>query len=130
MKCYLCVIKFKHKNCFDNYLHDYTDLYEGVITSIYFYNLTKVRPLVTLSHRGSDNSPLLIVFKWTLYDLCLCIYCIMISTNQIAYFKRSAVVLKMTKSCSLLSAALFHDFDQSDSVLLTQCSSFEDDEIV
>ena len=25
-------------------------------------NLTKVRPLFTLSHRGSDNSPLLIVF--------------------------------------------------------------------
>ena len=29
-------------------------------------NLTKVRPLFTLSHRRSDNSPLLIVFKWTL----------------------------------------------------------------
>ena len=26
-------------------------------------NLTKVRPLFTLSHRGSDNSPLQIVFK-------------------------------------------------------------------
>ena len=26
-------------------------------------NLTKVRPLFTLSHRGSDNSPLLIVFS-------------------------------------------------------------------
>ena len=26
-------------------------------------NLTKGRPLYTLSHRGSDNSPLLIVFK-------------------------------------------------------------------
>ena len=26
-------------------------------------NLTKVRPLCTLSHRGSDNSPLQIVFK-------------------------------------------------------------------
>ena len=25
-------------------------------------NLTKVRPLFTLSHRGSDNSPLLFVF--------------------------------------------------------------------
>ena len=30
-------------------------------------NLTKVRPLFTLLHRGSDNSPLLIMFKWTLY---------------------------------------------------------------
>ena len=27
------------------------------------YNLTKVRPLFTLSHRGPDNSPLLIVFN-------------------------------------------------------------------
>ena len=26
-------------------------------------NLTKVRPLFTLSHRGSDNTTLLIVFK-------------------------------------------------------------------
>ena len=50
-----------------------------------FLNLTKVRPLFTLLHRGSDNSPLLIVFKWTLYELCLCIYYIMISTNQVAY---------------------------------------------
>ena len=29
--------------------------------------------LFTLLHRGSDNSPLLIVFKWTLYELCICI---------------------------------------------------------
>ena len=41
----------------------------------------KVRPLFTLSHRGSDNSLLLMVFKWTLYEL----YWVMISTNQIAY---------------------------------------------
>ena len=27
------------------------------------HNLTKVRPLFTLSHRGSDNSPFLIVFS-------------------------------------------------------------------
>ena len=79
-------------------------------------NLTKVRPLFTLSHRGSDNSPLLIVFKWTLYELCLCIYYIMILTNQIPYFKRSAVFLKMTKSFSLLSIILHHDFDQSNAV--------------
>ena len=50
-------------------------------------NLIKVRPLFTLSHRGSDNSPLLIVFKWTLYILCMNDV-VMISTNQIAYFKR------------------------------------------
>ena len=33
-------------------------------------NLTNVRPLFTLSHRGSDNSRLLIVFKKALYELC------------------------------------------------------------
>ena len=81
----------------------------GRFTSISSCNLTKVRPLFTLSHRGSDNSPLLIVFKWTLYELCLCIYYIMISTNQITYFKRSAVFVKMTKSLSLLPVALHHD---------------------
>ena len=37
-------------------------------------NLCKVRLLLTLSHRGSDNSPLLVVFKWTLYELCICIF--------------------------------------------------------
>ena len=31
-------------------------------------NLTKVRPLFTLSHRGSDNSPLLIVFSANYID--------------------------------------------------------------
>ena len=54
----------------------------------------------------------------------------MISTNQMAYFERSAVFLKMSKSFSLLSVALHHDFNQSDSVHLTQCIIFEDDEIV
>ena len=65
------------------------------------FNLTKVRPLFTLWHRGSDNYPLLIVFKWTLYELSLCLYNVMISTNQIPY------------SFSLLSVALHHDFNQS-----------------
>ena len=32
------------------------------------FNLTKVRPLFTLSHRGSDNSPLLIVFSANYID--------------------------------------------------------------
>ena len=54
-------------------------------------NLTKVRPLFTLSHRGSDNSRLQIVFMWTLYELCSCIYYVMISTNQIAYFKQCSI---------------------------------------
>ena len=31
-------------------------------------NLTKVRPLFTLSHRGSDNSPLLIVLTANYID--------------------------------------------------------------
>ena len=52
-----------------------------------FLNLTKVWPLFTLSHRGSDNSPLMIVFMWTLYELCLCIYYVMIS----AYFKQCSI---------------------------------------
>ena len=97
-------------------------------------NLTKVRPLFTLSHRGSDNSQLQIMFKWTLYELCFRIYyvmisinqiavqytyfvrwhnclayfqshCVMILTNQKAYFKCSALFLKMTKSFDLLSVA-------------------------
>ena len=33
-------------------------------------NLAKGRHVCTLLHRGSDNSPLLILFKWTLYELC------------------------------------------------------------
>ena len=80
-----------------------------------FY-ISTIWPLFTLSHRGSDYFPLQIMFKWTLFELCLCIYYVMISTNQIAYFKPSAVFLKMTKSFSLLSVALHHDFDQSDSI--------------
>ena len=39
------------------------------------HNLNKVRPPFTLSHRGSDNSPLLIVFKRILYGLSICILC-------------------------------------------------------
>ena len=45
------------------------------------HNLTKVRPLFTLSHRGSDNSPS--------SELCMnsvFVYYVMISINQIAYF--------------------------------------------
>ena len=38
-----------------------------------YVNLIKARPLFTLSHRGSDNSPLLILFNWTLNELCICI---------------------------------------------------------
>ena len=54
-------------------------------------NLCKVRLLLTLSHRGSDNSSLLIVFMWTSYELCLWIYYVMISTNQIAFFKQCSI---------------------------------------
>ena len=35
---------------------------------LFWPNLTKVRPLFTLSHWGSDNSPLL---TWTLNELCI-----------------------------------------------------------
>ena len=41
----------------------YLELFDQSIPIMYFHNLTKVRPLFTLSHRGSDNSPLLIVFS-------------------------------------------------------------------
>ena len=34
----------------------------------FLFNLIKVRPLFTLSHRGSDNSPLLIVFSANYID--------------------------------------------------------------
>lgn len=37
------------------------------------YTLTKVRPLFTLLCRRSDNSPWLIMFRWTSYELCICI---------------------------------------------------------
>ena len=36
-------------------------------------NLTKVRPLLSLSQGWFNNSPLQMVFKWTLYGLCICI---------------------------------------------------------
>ena len=39
------------------------------------FNLTKVRPpLFMLSHRGSDNSPLLIVFSANYIDLINCYF--------------------------------------------------------
>ena len=74
---------------------------------ILLWNLTKVRHLFTPWHRGSDKSPLLIVFKWNFYELCLWLF-----HND---FDKSDSVL--TKSFSLLSVALHFDFHQSDSVL-------------
>ena len=48
-----------------------TDVEKGFSYGIILFqvssNLTKVRPLFTLSHRGYDNSPLLIVFS--AYDI-------------------------------------------------------------
>ena len=44
------------------------------IVDIYFtkgFDLTIVIPLFKLSHTGSDNSLFLILFKWTLYELCI-----------------------------------------------------------
>ena len=40
---------------------------------IIFFNLTEVIPLFMLFYRGSHNSLLLILFMWTVYDLCICI---------------------------------------------------------
>ena len=38
-------------------------------------NLAKVRPLLTLSHRGSENFPLLIVFSANYIDQSICEFC-------------------------------------------------------
>ena len=62
----------------------------------FVFNLTKIIPLFPLSYTRSE-SQLLIVFKWTLYELCIA-YCVMISTNQISYFKCNAVFWKWWKS--------------------------------
>ena len=62
-------------------MKQFIDTYISIPLKIYwcisyqYTNLTKVRPLFTLSYRGSDNSPLLVVFKWTLFELCICILC-------------------------------------------------------
>ena len=50
-RVYLCEKNLPHR-----------DSSETGLMSKYVSNLTKVRPLFTLWHRGSDNSPLLIVF--------------------------------------------------------------------
>ena len=38
------------------------------IENVLYINQTKVRPLLTLSHRGYDNTPLLIVFSANYID--------------------------------------------------------------
>ena len=90
------ILKLKYKWVSIDFFFRFITFYPLLINffySIWHYmtNLTKIRPLYTISHRGSDNSTLQIVSKWTLYELCLRMYYAMISTNQIAYFKRSAV---------------------------------------
>ena len=69
------------------------------------YNLTKIRPLFKLSHRGSDNSSLLIVFMWIFYELCICI--LHHDFDQSAYFKHSAAFWSWWKSfsCHLILVA-------------------------
>ena len=52
-------------------------------------------------------------------------HCIMIFTNQIAYFKRSALFLKMTKSFSLLSVAYKLPIDWSILLALNTISNRE-----
>ena len=46
-------------------------------------NLAKVRPLLTLSHRGSENSPLLIVFSANYIDQSICEFCAIESISAV-----------------------------------------------
>ena len=67
-----------------------------------WHNLTKVRPLFTLSHRGFINSPLMIVFKNFAFA-----YCVLILTNQInavQYFWR----WRKSFSTHMFSCHLWH----------------------
>ena len=58
-------------------------------------NLTKVRPLFTLSHRGSDNSQLLIVFSANNIDQSFGYFHVTESRlNDFVIFKNNALRLK------------------------------------
>ena len=58
-------------------------------------NLTKVRPLFTLSHRGSDNSRLLIVFSANNIDQSIGYFYVTESRlNDFVIFKNNALRLK------------------------------------
>ena len=58
-------------------------------------NLTKVRPLFTLSHRGSDNSRLLIVFSAKNIDQSIgYFYATESRLNDFVIFKNNALRLK------------------------------------
>ena len=60
-----------------------------------FTNLTKVRPLFTLSHRGSDNSRLLIVFSANNIDQSIGYFYVTESRlNDFVIFKNNALRLK------------------------------------
>ena len=67
----MCTYVFLYSMAFlcSNYLFSITCLFYRALYTlvnhffIYLSNLTKVRPLFTLSHRGSDNFRLLIVFS-------------------------------------------------------------------
>ena len=60
------------------------------------YNLTKVRPLFTLWHRGSDNSPLLILFSANNIDQSIGYFYATESRlfDDFVIFKNNAVHLK------------------------------------
>ena len=58
-------------------------------------NLTKVRPLFTLSHRGSDNSPLVIVFSANNIDQWIIYFYVTESRlNDFVILKNTALRLK------------------------------------
>ena len=73
-----------------NHLYMYPKIYGW--TTI---NLTRVRPLLTLSHRGSDNSPLLIVFSANNIDQSIgYFYATESRLNDFVIFKNNALRLK------------------------------------
>ena len=61
----------------------------------FYTNLTKVRPLFTLSQRGSDNSRLLIVFSANNIDQSIgYFYATESRLNDFVIFKNNALLLK------------------------------------
>ena len=61
-------------------------------------NLTKVRPLFTLSHRGSDNSQLLIVFSANNIDQSIGYFYAESRLNDFVIFKNT----ELFKVCYLI----------------------------
>ena len=67
-KMYIFATDYSHYSHFKQEYYEPTVVVKAAIKSFAFISLTKVRPSFTLSHRGSDNSPLLIVFNANYID--------------------------------------------------------------